>query len=380
MDFKLTEQQELLMESFREFLARECTNDYIKECDQKHEYPEKLFKALTDAGFSMLGVPEEYGGTHVDNLTLTLINYEYAKAGGPMGWPFNLTVDDMLTFGNEEQKKITMECAKAGVAPFSLLITEPGAGSDNSSMSTTATRENGKVYINGQKTFITGAKEKPYMLVMTRDLSNPDPAKAMSMWMVPRDAKGVTIEPLEKIGWHTTTVCSVYLDNVEVEEKDLVGEEGKGFIQLMKNFELERLNMAARTLGIAEAAFEDAARYANQRVQFGEKIGNFQLIQEKLTYMALKVENMRNLVFKCAWERDNGIPINLSATLAKLYCTQAGFEVVDDAMQVMGGMGYTENTRVSRLWRDSRVYRLAAGADQIMIRVAGRSILKKYAK
>lgn len=380
MDFRKTEEQELLLESFRELLSREAKEEYLRECDQKRQRPEMLFKALAENGFSTLGIPEEYGGTPVDNVTLMLIEEEYGRAGCPTGWPYCLVVDDMLTFGTEEQKRITMEFAKMGKRAFSLCITEPGAGSDSNSISTTYTRKDGKVYINGRKTFITGVKESPYMLVMTRDFSNPAPAKAMTMWWVPADAKGVTLTPLPKVGGRGHSSSEVYLDNVEIEETALVGQEGNGFIQLMKNFEMERLLIAAWAVGYAQAAFEDAIRYANQRIQFGQKIGVFQLIQEKLTYMAIKIENMRNMVYKCAWEKDNGMSVNLSATMAKLYCAQSAFEVIDDAMQILGGIGYTEDHRVSRLWRDIRANRIAGGTDQIMIHVAGRSLLKKYAK
>jgi alkylation response protein AidB-like acyl-CoA dehydrogenase len=148
----------------------------------------------------------------------------------------------------------------------------------------------------------------------------------------------------------------------------------------MKNFEIERLMLAAATMGAAECAFGDAVRYANQRIQFGKKIGQFQLVQEKLTYMAIKIENMRNMIYKTAWEKDNGVSIKISSTLAKLYCAQAAFEVIDDAMQILGGIGYTTDHRVSRLWRDSRVQRIAGGTDEIMIHIAGRAILKEYAK
>lgn len=167
-------------------------------------------------------------------------------------------------------------------------MTEPGAGSDNNSATTTYTRKNGKVYINGQKTFITGAKEYPYMLVLARDPEPNDPKKAFTLWWVDSSKPGIKINPLHKIGWHMLSTCEVYLDNVEVEESDMVGEEGMGFLNVMYNFEMERLINAARSTGFAECAFEDAARYANQRIAFGKPIGHNQMIQEKLALMRLR--------------------------------------------------------------------------------------------
>jgi alkylation response protein AidB-like acyl-CoA dehydrogenase len=330
----------------------------------------------------MLGVPEKYDGTPVDTMTMMLVAEEITKNGGPhFAFGQALSIVDMLEFGSEEQIENTMNAVREGKVAFVLGFTEPQAGSDSSAITTTYTRKNGKVYINGHKTFMSNALRAPYMLCMARnadDTGNPDKMNAFSMWWVPMNAPGIQIEPLKKIGWHMLDTCEVYLDNVEVEEKDLVGVEGNGFKQVLINFEVERLLMAASVLGMAECAFQDAVRYANQRVQFGKPIGTFQLIQEKITYMQIKIENMRNMVYKCAWEINNKMPVQISSALAKLYCAQAANEVIDDALQIMGGIGYTTDTRISRLWLDARVFRIGGGTDQVMIHAAGRAILKKY--
>jgi len=378
MIIQKTEEQELLLENLQELMSRVCTEDYIRTCEKNHEQPHKLIEALVENGFYMLGLPEEYGGTPLDHLTYFMCVEEVHKIMPPFGWPRALSLNEMLRLGTEEQRKIVADLVKQGNMAFSFAITEPQAGSDDNAITTTATRKNGKVYINGQKTFITGANISPYMLVATKDPNSPDPRKSVSFWFVPADAPGVTIQTLPKIGWLMLPTCEVFLDNVEIEEKDIVGVEGEGFLQLMKCFEMERLTNCAVALGSAQAAFDDAARYANQRVQFGVPIGSFQLIQEKLTYMAIKIENMRNAFYKCAWEKDQGISIQLSSALAKLYCVQSGFEVADDAMQIMGGIGYTEDCRISRIWRDVRVLRMTDGTDQVMIHIAGRALLKKY--
>lgn len=382
MDFRLSEEQELLLESIREIMTRDCTEEYMKECNEQGEYPSRFIEALAENGFSMLGVPEEYGGTPVDTLTMMLVAEEITKNGGPhFAFGQALSIADMLEFGSAEQKAATMEAVQAGTVAFVLGFTEPQAGSDSSAIATTYTRKNGKVYINGHKTFMSNALRAPYMLCLARnseEAGQADKRNALSMWWIPMNAPGIKTEPLKKIGWHMLDTCEVYLDNVELEEKDLVGVEGNGFMQAMINFEVERLLIAAALLGMAECAFEDAARYANQRVQFGKPIGSFQLIQQKITYMKMKIENMRNMVYKCAWEIDNGLPVQISSALAKLYCAQATNEVIDDALQIMGGIGYTTDCRISRLWVDARVQRIGGGTDEIMIHVAGRAILKEY--
>jgi alkylation response protein AidB-like acyl-CoA dehydrogenase len=384
MDFTLTDEQELLLESLRELLARACTPDYMKECYAEHRYPQELVDALVESGFGMLGVPEELGGTPVDTVTLMLVAEEICKAGGPhFVFGQALSIADMVEFGNDEQREQCMAEVMAGRPGFVLGFTEPQAGSDSSAIATTFRRRgDGTVVINGHKTFMSNAQRSRYMLCLARnaepggEVSKKD---AFSMWWVPMDAAGITVEPLSKIGWHMMDTCEVYLEDVVVREEDLVGVEGAGFMQLMTNFEVERLLMASSLLGMAECAFEDAARYANQRVQFGRPIGAFQLIQEKVTMMRLKIENMRNLVLHTAWKIDNGQSVQIDSALAKLYCARSANEVIDDAMQILGGIGYTTDARVSRLWLDARVQRIGGGTDEVMIHIAGRSILKQYA-
>lgn len=379
MDFSITEEQELLLESLRETYQQNNLDAYLKECDARHEFPEKAVQVMVDQGFHLLGVPEEYGGVGADLITQIMVCEEAARLGFPtFCWPNStLEIEDILAFGNDEQKKLIIDIAKTGRKSFTLGFTEPQAGSDSSAISTTATRKNGKVYINGHKTFNTSADRAPYMLCMVRDYKNEIPNKDMSMWLVPLSAPGVTIKPLSKIGHWTTNTCEVYLDNVEIEETDLVGIEGKGFLQLMKNFEVERLMSTAGMIGMAQAAYDESVKYAGQRMQFGKTIGSFQLVQKKIVDMRIKLENMRNMVYHYAWEKENGGSIMMSSALAKLYTAQAGCEVIDDAMQILGGIGYTNECKTSRLWRDSRVYRIMAGTDEIMYHVAGRALVKE---
>jgi len=381
MDFRKSEEQELLIDNLRELFSNEgLTESYFAECDIKHAYPEKMTKVLLENGYTFLGLPEEYGGTPCDNLTQIMIYEEIARLGAPVYAQFNMYIalKDMIEFGTKEQMRLVMDIAKTGTTPLSLAITEPQAGSDTSAIATTATRKNGKVYINGHKTFITGAGDFPYMLCVTRDLDNPKPHKAMSMWLLRNDAPGITMRKLDKIGTNTIGAYEVYLENVEIDETDLVGAEGNGFMQMVKNFEFERLVQCSYSLGWAEAAFEDAVRYAGQRVQFGQSIGSFQLIQKKISDMALKIENMRNILYKTSWELDNNIPVQISSALTKLCCVGPGYEVLDDALQIFGGIGYTNDLRIQRLWRDSRLQKIAGGTEEIMYHISSRAIIKQH--
>lgn len=382
MDFKKTEEQELLLESLREVIQRGNFDNYFKECDEKHETPQKAIDAVVDAGFASLGIPEELGGTPADVLTQILV----AEEAYALGWPsltwinFSTEVDDIMTYGNEKQQKEVLELALQGKKAFTLGFTEPQAGSDSSAMATTAVKKDGKVIINGNKTFNTNADVAKYMLCICRSGINENPYKDFSMYLFPMDAPGVETSQLSKIGNNQCHTFEVYLKDVVCDESDLVGVEGKGFYQLMKNFEIERLSICAANVGMARCAYDEAVKYAGQRYQFGKSIGTFQLIQEKIVDMKIKIENMQNMIYKAAWKKDHGESISIESSLVKRYTGKAAFEVIDDAMQIMGGIGYTNDCRISRLWRDQRVYRIMAGTEEIMVHTAGRALIKEAMK
>lgn len=390
MDFRKTEEQELLLESLDELMERHCSEAYLRECDEAHRWPKEFTDILMENGFGLLGLPEEYGGTPVDYTTLLMVIERMCENGLP---PYvyggqALSLRDMIEFGSPEQQEQCFAEVKRGMPGFVLGFTEPGAGSDSSALATTFTRRDGKVYINGSKSFMTNAINSRYVLCLARNAEEDPTDKAnrskVTMWWMPikdengNPTPGVTIEPLDKIGWNMGNTCEMHLKDVELEEKDLVGVEGNGFMQAMINFEVERLVMAASALGTAECAFNDAVRYATQREQFGKPIGQFQLIQEYITDMYSKIEAMRYMLYHCAWEVDNGIPVQIDSAIVKRFCARAAFEVCDLAMQIMGGIGYTNDCRISRLWKDIRVYRIGGGTDEIMVHIAGRAIQKKF--
>lgn len=379
MDLALTDEQELLLESLDELLERECSESYVADLDATHRPPTTFRRAMHEAGFGSLGFPEEYGGTPSDAVTLCLLTERVARKGLNNGYGLELLqATDILEFGSEEQRQEVLGLLASGDVPFALGFTEPGAGSDSSAMATTAVHHDGQVTFNGTKTLITNALQSKYLLLMAKDPSVENPREAISMYLVPMDAPGLTTNRLEKIVWQISDSCEIFLDDVTLPESCLVGVKGAGFKQLMRNFELERLVIAANCLGQAQCAFDDAAAYAAQRVQFGKPIGSFQLIQLKLTDMAIKLENMRNFVLKTAWMVDQGLPLKSQGALCKRYTAMAAFEVADEAMQIFGGVGVTVGTRVSRLWRDLRGHRFGGGTDEIMVHIAGRQIVRDH--
>ena len=210
MDFRLTEEQELLLASVREMMQRDFPDEYFRKCDLDRRFPVEFMTAMAENGISLLGVPDEFDGVPADMLTQILIIEELARMGGTGYLLTNaLCVHNMVSWGSRDQLEKTVESAQKGIPAYSLLFTEPQAGSDNNLLATTATRSNGKVYLNGQKTFITGARDFPYMLVLARDAEPKDPKRCFTMWWVDPQVPGVKIQDLVKIGWHQISNCEV---------------------------------------------------------------------------------------------------------------------------------------------------------------------------
>jgi crotonobetainyl-CoA dehydrogenase len=383
MDFRITEDQELLLQSLEEHLAREAPESLMAEIDERGEFPQKPWQALADFGILALGVPEEYGGTPVDIMTMTLVTELLGKQAFSLGIIYSLgviTIRDIVQFGSDEIKQKVLAGFVQGDPPVALGITEPQAGSDSAALKATATIEGDEVIFNGQKMYCTLGAISPYIMLMTRDTAIENPYQGISMWLLPTDTPGVRFSKIAKVGWWSIPTYEVYIQDAKVPASYLIGEMNKGWPQLMANFEIERLALCAASLGAAEGAYEDAAAYANQRVQFGKTIGSYQAVQHMITDMAVKIENMRNYVYKIAWMMDQGISVRHEHAMCKLYVAQASFEVIDTAMQILGGLGYTMDHRVQRLWRDVRLMRIGGGTDEIMYNIAGPQLLKKARK
>lgn len=381
MDFRLTDEQQLLVQSLTELLKREVPESYLAECDANHQAPWKGWKALADNGYLALGMPEKYGGTPSNSLTQVLITETLGRYAQPLANYYSgtyLLFHDLELFGTEEQKEKTIPAAIKGDLQLAVAITEPSGGSDDAAMVTTAVIQGDQVVINGQKTWITNSHQADYMILVTRDLTNPDPHKAMSMWLVPTNTPGVKIVEIPKLGWWTMGSCEVFLDNVCLPKSALIGQLNNGWKQLMTNFGFERAIIGAQCLGMAQAALDDAASYANKRVQFGKPIGTYQAIQHKITDMAMKLELMRDFTYKVAWMVDHGKSVRIEASMLKLYSSVATNEIVDDAVQIMGGVGVMTGSRVTRLWRDARLLRIAGGTDEMMYNAVGPQVLRQY--
>jgi len=382
MDFAMTDEQELLLESVREFCDRYFTEDVIKEMYETGDMPDEIAEAYRDAGFGLMGIPEEYGGIPCDKVTLGMMIEELDPSSGAnhILYQNSLTAFDIVEFGTPEQIQKYMDAyMETGWPLCSLSISEPGAGSDNRNMSCTAKKQDDGTYrLNGQKTWVTMGAKLPYTIVVAKDEDPSRENDKMSLWMIEMDRQGVSTAGLHKIGQQCIPFCEVYFDDVVLTEEDRVGTPGEGFMMVMKNFEVERALLVAEQLGLAQAAMEDAVTYANQRIAFNKPIANFQMTQEKLTEMEIRLQNTRNMLYKTLWELDNDISVQLDSALLKRYgCTEC-FNVADMALSIFGGIGYTTEVRVGRIWADCRGNLFGGGTPEIMAYIAGRQVAKKY--
>lgn len=382
MDFSLNDEQISLVNDVAEYCAKHFGENDVRTMYEKHEIPLATTKEWVDRGHGLLGLDEAYGGKPANKLTIGLA-LEAAYYHSAATLPFinsTMALFYLSNSGTPEQIETLMsQYRQTGRTPFSLGISEPEAGSDTMNMTTCAQRqEDGTYLINGKKTFLAQGSISPYILVLAKDEDPSRSNSSISMWLVPRDAEGVRLEPMGKIGQQIIPVEDCALTDVRVTDTDRLGEEGAGFLGLMKGLETERCFVACWSLGLAQAAMDDAASYVSERIAFEKPLSSFQLIQEKLTEMETKLQASRIWLYRTLWELDNGISVRTSSALMKRFVVRSAFEIADDALQIMGGIGYAGRSRVGRIWADCRGNRFGAGTDEIMVHIAGRQIAKQY--
>ncbi len=381
IDFSLTDEQELLVDSLKEYAERYFGDEQaVNDMYAAHQVPAEAQDAYRDAGFAFMGLPEEVGGIPTDHVTLGLMTEKLYEFTGCMT-PFMtgmLGSADLAEFGTPEQAAVIVEeYEKSGQAVCALCLSEPGAGSDNQGMAMTSTKQaDGTFVLNGQKTWVTNGADVPYLLVICKDESPARENNKMSLWLVRRDAPGVSTAHLSKLGQHTVPFVDVFFDNVKVTEADRVGGEGNGWMLLMKNFEFERCLVVAQGLGLAQAAQNDAIAYAKERIAFNKPIITNPRVQALIEENEMILQQSRHWLYYCLWKLDQGESINADIAMLKSWGTRAHLQVADNAIEVYGGLGYTDEVRVGRIWRDLRGNMLAGGTCEVMDYIAGRAIPK----
>lgn len=378
MDFRLSDEQQLLQDSVRSFVRRECPADVIAACSKSGEHREDVWRRFAGAGWLGIGIDPEYGGSGGDLLDTAIVVEAASPAGDVIGplFPTMCFGGHLLaSAGSEEQKKTLLPELVAGRRRFALSLTEPGGGTDVlGAMRTTAAAQGDDWVIDGGKIFTSAARSAQHLIVAARTRAPRGGKKAdgVTLFLVDADAPGVTIDPIEVLSGEDTNI--VGYDSVRVPGDQVIGEVDRGFYHLIGMLNHERIGTAALCLGWAQAALDEVLTYAGQRDAFGGKIDRFQSVQHSVARMHLLIEQARLMVYRAAWMQSQGLECGPEATAAKAVAAENCFTACDLGMQVMGGIGYTLECGVNRNWRKTRLYRLAPIANEMALNFVAESL------
>jgi acyl-CoA dehydrogenase len=361
MNFELTSEQDAFQKSVRAFVKRECGQDAVRRCAKAGHHDEGVWKKLAENGLLGVAIAPEYGGSGGDIVDLCLA----LELLGPVELvtgPYFTTVcfggKSIGYFGSEEQKKKLLPELCAGRLRFALSITEPDGGTDVlGALKTRARRDGGEWVIDGAKVFTSQADTADYLVVVARTSEEAKPAHGVTVFLVPRGTKGVTLTRLDTILPHAHTF-QVFYENVRVPASAILGEEGRGFHQLLATLNNERVGIAAMCVGLGQAALEEAIHYTKERHAFGKPIAQFQALQHMAAESAAEIEQARLLTWRAAWLESRGQARGVEATMAKMVAADAAVRACDRAMQMCGGMGLTNDMNLLGYWRTARVFQV----------------------
>lgn len=379
MDFKLTEEQQMIRQAAREFAQVELLPGVI-ERDEKQIFPKAQICKLAELGFMGMMVKPEYGGAGLDTIDYVLAMEEISKVDASaavcMSVNNSLVCWGLQAYGTEEQKEKYLKPLAQGEVIGAFLLSEPEAGSDATSQQTVAEDKGDHYLLNGTKNWITNGSSASTYLVMAQ--THPEKGShGINTLIVEKNWPGVTVGPKEnKMGIRGSDTHSIMFQDVKVPKENRIGEDGFGFKFAMKTLNGGRIGIAAQALGIAQGAYERALQYSRERKAFGKEISNLQAIQFKLADMATRIEAARLLVWKAAWTKDNNQDYTLAAAMAKLYASETAMWVTTEAVQIHGGYGYVKEYHVERMMRDAKITQIYEGTSEIQRLVIGRNVLR----
>ncbi len=379
--FQFTEEQQLMIKAAKEFVAQELA-PIAAELDEKGEFRRELYNRMAELGFTQIPFPEEYGGLGLDMRTFVSIIEQIAKVcnatAGCIATSVSLVAQAIYKFGTEEQKKKYLVPLVEGRTLGSFALTEPNAGTDASRQQTTAVLEGDEYVLNGSKIFITnGGDAETYVVFAMTDKSKG--VKGISAFIVEKDTPGFAFGKKErKMGIRSSSTRELIFRNCRIPKENLLGKEGEGFKIAMTAIDNGRLAVAAQALGIAQGALEEAVRYAKEREQFGKPIAHFQGISFKLADMATAVEASRLLIYQACYLQDNNLPVTKLGAMAKMYASDTAMMVTTEAVQILGGYGYTKDFPVERFMRDAKITQIYEGTNEAQRMVIAANLLKEY--
>ena len=379
MNFELSEEQTLVQEMVKEFVASDVA-PIAAEIDRDHRFPEELIPNLGKLG--LMGVPfaEEFGGAGADYVSYTIVLEELARACAStsviVSGHTSLGTWPIFEFGTAAQKEKYLYALTTGEMLGAFALTEPGAGTDAAAGQTTALLDGDEYVLNGSKIFITnGGYADVYIVTAMTDPSSG--TRGISAFIVEKDAPGFTVGDKEhKMGIKASSTTPLYFSDCRIPKDALLGQEGKGFKIAMQTLDGGRIGIAAQALGIAQGALDAAVAYAKERVQFGKPIATLQAIQWMIADMATEIDAARLLVYRAAWNKDNGLPYGKEAAMAKLFASETATRVAGKAIQIHGGYGFTESYPVERAYRDAKITEIYEGTSEVQRMVIAGSVLR----
>jgi len=383
----LTDEQEAVVAAVREFVEREVI-PVADELEHRDEFPTKIVEGMKELGLFGLTVPEEYGGAGLDLVTYALAGVELSRGWMSLSGILNthfMAVYLLKRHGSDEQRQRWLPRMATGELRAALSMSEPGAGSDVQAIQCRAVRDGDDYVVDGTKMWVTnGLRAGLVVLLCKTDPQADPPHKGMSLLFVEKEPEartfeGITIPPnIEKMGYHGVETTELVFEGHRVPVANLLGAEGDGFRQVMDGIEVGRVNVAARAVGLATRAFEEAIRYAQERTAFGRPIAQHQMIQEKLADMGTRLEAARLMLLHAASAKAAGVRSDLEAGMAKYFCTEACHRIVTDALRVHGGYGYSTEFTIERLYRDAPFLLIGEGTSEIQKIVIARQLLERY--
>ncbi len=366
----------------RDFVQREV-EPVAGHYDNEDIYPQELVDQMADMGLFGIMIPEEYGGLGLDYTTFAVVFEELSKGWmsltGPLG-THHILAYVIATYGTDELKRRFLPKMAEGAIRGGLALTEPGGGSDMQNLQTSAVKDGEEYVINGNKMFISnGASGNAFAVLARTDKTASPPHRGISCFVVEKPAAGFSVaQKLDKLGYRGIDTTELVFDNVRIPTQNLVGDEGRGFGYVMSGLEGGRINVAARAVGVATAAFDAAIKYAQQRESFGQPIAQHQAIQLKLAEMATDIEAARLLTYEAARKKDAGQRVDLEAGMAKLFASEMCGRVTMEAMRVHGGYGYIKDYPLERYYRDAPLMIIGEGTNEIQKLIIARRLLQKY--
>ena len=383
MEFKLDKEEEAIQKAAREFAKGEFDKEIALEHERNHTFPTEIWKKACKLGFMGIHYPEKYGGQEYGVFENILVVEEFCRQDSGIGVALSLadfSSEIILRFANDQQKEKYLIPLTKGEAISSGGFTEPDHGSDITFMDTTAVKKGDDYIINGVKTFITNGTIADFTMVLCQTDPDAKPTyRGQSVIIVEKGTPGYsTADVGEKMGIKMTSTAELSFNDVRVPVSNLVGQENKGFYHVLEFFDESRIEIAAQALGIAQGAFDRALAYCKERTQFGKKLAQFQVTQHKLADMAAKIELASLIVYKSAWNFDQGRIDPKLTSIAKMYAARTAVEIADEAIQLLGGYGYMLEYEVERFYRDAKITEIYEGTKEIQKNTIASSLLGKF--